>query len=368
MTNPGVRVVLSDPCCEDYFPTDILDVQETLQNYVIEMGENLRQTNKFSEEYTYNLSESVIDNALIYGVILSSKIGDINGKFTLENAILSLTPHFNKKQVNLKFKPTQTGLCRGEIIAVSGKYSNGNVYVDQVFTNCRKKNPESIPETFNSTILVCTGPYINDSLDQIILLNHKLVQINPDFTIFLGPFLTEDCSIIMNFGKEGPCYDADTLTEEVIQILSQNLKNSVFIPSPDDISGLKIIPGPRISDGGLTYSCTGNPCQIRYGPIDIYSIAFQSMDYLIENCCSKTPEEGILAKQCSGYPSVHPYIQYNNISDLKAKRSPHLFIYSGNQEHLEWNGTTSIGTPSFLKSNKITLCQFKDGKLDIQFV
>lgn len=364
----GVRVVISDPTCEEFFPSETIDVQETLQNYVIEMGENIKQINKFQEEYTYNLNEPKIENALLYGMIYSSKIGDVDGKFTLEKSILSLPMHFNRKFVQLRFKEKQLGLCRGQIIAVSGVYDKGILYVSNIYTNCRKKIPEKLPETFNSSIVICCGPYVTNNIDSVIKLNERISRLNPDFTIFLGPFVTEDCFLVSNSSKDGPAYFVDNLTEEIVQILSHNLSNSVFIPSPEDATGLQVIPSPRIMDGGLTYSCTGNPCQIRYGPLEMYAIAFQSMQYLENNCDGNEVEKGIMAKQCNGYPSVADCLMLNNISEMKAKRSPHFYIYAGNQEISEWEGTTSMGIPSYAKANKFALLVFKDGNFEIQFL
>jgi hypothetical protein len=361
------RVVYTEPSCDQYFPTQTHDVQDSVQSYVTDMGEMLKQANNFEDEYTYNLSKPEIEEVLIYGRLYSSSVGDIESTFSIKNCILSLPTQFSRKEVNLLFKPTVKGLFRGQIIAVSGKYSSGNVYVSDVFTNCRVSPPKEISEGFSTTIAVASGPFADKSFEEAKEANAKLRKISAEKTIFLGPICTCDSSLLNDTSAEGPADTPDTLSEELIKTLSEDMDECVFVSSPDDAAGLPVLPSPRIFDSGDNYFCTGNPCQLQIGELSLYAFAYCALDK-VEEQCDGAVEPSCLAQQCSGLPAVAHEMIPNNIESFKAKRSPHIYIVTGKEAILEWEGTKTVAVPNWITSKKVAVIRVAGGSYNVEFV
>ena len=362
------RIIYSEPVCDMFFPTEISDVQDSIQNYVVEMGECLKQANNFEEEYSYNLSKPEIDDVLLYGRLYSSQIGDFDGKFSLKNCILSLPSHFNREFVNLIFPPTISNLFRGEIIAVSGRYSNGTVFVSNVFTNCRINEPLQISSNFSTLITICAGEYVDNSLDSAKELNEKIVSIKPEKCIFLGPICTTECNILHDKSNEGPIETADTLTKILIQTLSESLNECIFVASPYDACGLPIIPSPRIEESNLTSICTGNPCQIQIGELSLYCLSYDSMNAISKQCDGEV-DGSILHEQCNGLPTLVPGLIQNNIQEMKTKTTPHIFAILGKEPKItEYNGSYTITIPEWIQKRKIAVIKVKNGNISISFI
>ena len=361
------RVVYSEPSCDDYFPTNVSDIQESMQSYVDFMGESLKMANNFDNDYTFDLSKPEIENVLIYGRLYSSQIGDSEDSFSVKNSILSLSALFNRKSVNLIFKQTAKNLFRGQIIAVSGKYSNGNVFVSQIFTNCRVLQPKKLSADFSTTIAVASGPFSENSLQQAKDLNAKLREINAEKTIFLGPICTNGSSLLNDTSTEGPKETPDTLSESIIKILSEDINESIFVASPDDAAGFPIVPSPRIFESGANYFCTGNPCQLQIGELSIYAFAYRALEKVEEQCDGEL-DASCLAQQCSGLPTVAHELNPNNLEALRAKKSPHIFLVTGKEAIYEWEGEKTISIPDWASSEKVAVVDVRGGDFNVEFV
>ena len=311
------------------FDKGIIDEQKILINYVTKIGENIRQHNNITSNYTYNLENTGDEDVFLFGRLYAKNEGDgQREKFTLQNAQIQLTPKFSRKILEFSATDDQGYFFRGQIIAARGRIEQGRFRPTKIYVDSRISHPQPITSIPTTKILFVNGPYFKTSFDEVSEINQQVCNIGADLVVYLGPFIPEDSPLLI-----GP---QTTLTAEdamklVFDKLSQGLNEVFFVSNLKDCISVPVYPVPPMAEDGLNYQVVGDPVFFECGAAGFFVTSLDVFFTMSQQSAGLTTGRPLqilksLICQHSMCPVNAAIVQIDHIESICPITEPHFYV------------------------------------------